>query len=703
MIETASIAIAPMLPWTVLGPLFFMAFAIVLYGAIRRAKGTALRALVMAALAAALINPSLVQEEREPIPDVAVVIVDESPSQAIGSRGGRADRALDEIVASLSEMENIDLRVVRTGIDANRRLGETRLFDALDSALSDVPRRRVAGTILLTDGQVHDVPQDTRSLQGGGPIHTLLTGDRDEADRRLEVVQAPAFGLVGREITTTIRVDDLPVLGGSGLVTVTASQDGGDPQAYQVPVGQDVELTFTLNHGGATVIELEVTPAAQELTLSNNRAALVINGVRDRLRVLLVSGEPHPGERTWRNILKSDPSVDLVHFTILRPPEKQDGTPISELSLISFPIRELFELRLNEFDLIIFDRYRRRGVLPNLYLSNIATYVEAGGAFLEASGPQFAAGFSLYRTPLGTVLPGEPTGQVIEEGYQPAVTGLGLRHPVTGDLEDAYAEIRGLGRRNATTTGVPGWGRWYRQVDVVPTSGSIVMEGAAARPLLILDRVGEGRVAQLMSDHMWLWSRGFDGGGPQSELLRRLAHWLMKEPELEEEDLRTMVDDRHIRIERRSLERDGGELQITTPSGDTETLALTDEAPGRAIADYVADEPGLFRIEDGERTALAVVGRLNPPELFDMRTTEEHLGGVAEATGGGMVWLAETGVPTIRRVDPERDTAGRSWIGLRSNGDYLVTGAREASLLPAALVLVLAVGGLMAAWRREGR
>ena len=702
MIETASIAIAPVLPWTVLGPLFALSLATLLYGAFRRARGTGLRSLVMAALAAALINPSLVQEEREPIPDVAVVIIDESPSQAIGSRGGRADRALDDITASLSEMENIDLRIVRTGIDANRQLGETRLFDALDTALADVPRRRVAGTILLTDGQVHDAPQDTRSLQGSGPVHTLLTGDRDEADRRLVVVQAPAFGLVGRQITTTIRVDDLPVRGGSGLVTVTASQDGGDPQPFQVPVGQDVDLTFNLEHGGATVIELEVTAAQQELTLSNNRAALVVNGVRDRLRVLLVSGEPHPGERTWRNILKSDPSVDLVHFTILRPPEKQDGTPISELSLISFPIRELFELRLNEFDLIIFDRYRRRGVLPNLYLSNIANYVESGGAFLEASGPQFAAGFSLYRTPLGTVLPGEPTGQVIEEGYRPAVTGLGLRHPVTGDLEDAYSEIRGVVRRDASGAG-PGWGRWYRQVDVVPTSGSIVMEGAAARPLLILDRVGEGRVAQLMSDHMWLWSRGFDGGGPQSELLRRLAHWLMKEPELEEEDLRTAVDDRHIRIERRSLERDGGTIQITTPSGGTETLELSSETPGRAIADYVADEPGLFRIDDGELTALAVVGRLNPPELSDMRTTEEFVRPVADATGGGIFWLAEDGVPTIRRVDPERDTAGRSWIGLRSNGDYLVTGAREASLLPAALVLALALGGLMATWRREGR
>ena len=97
-----------------------------------------------------------------------------------------------------------------------------------------------------------------------------------------------------------------------------------------------------------------------------------INGVRDRLRVLLVSGEPHAGERTWRNLLKSDASVDLVHFTILRPPEKQDGVPVDELSLIAFPTRELFIEKIEDFDLIIFDRYRRRGILPSLYLENIA-------------------------------------------------------------------------------------------------------------------------------------------------------------------------------------------------------------------------------------------------------------------------------------------------------------------------------------------
>ena len=166
----------------------------------------------------------------------------------------------------------------------------------------------------------------------------------------------------------------------------------------------------------------------------------------------MVSGQPYPGLRVWRNLLKADPAVDLVHFTILRPPEKQDGTPIRELALIAFPSRELFEVKLKEFDLIIFDNYSRRGLLPLIYLENIARYVEEGGALLEAAGPQFAEPLSLYRTPLARVLPGRPTGETFERGFRPVVTEAGQRHPVTAGL--------------AAASGEPDWGRWFRQLDV---------------------------------------------------------------------------------------------------------------------------------------------------------------------------------------------------------------------------------------------
>ncbi len=279
-----------------------------------------------------------------------------------------------------------------------------------------------------------------------------------------------------------------------------------------------------------------------------------IDGVRDKLRVLLVSGEPHAGERTWRNLLKSDASVDLVHFTILRPPEKQDGTPINELSLIAFPTRELFQQKINEFQLIIFDRYARQGVLPIIYFDNITRYVRDGGAVLVAAGPDYASPTSIWRTPLDAILPAEPTGNVTEKSFYASLTDLGKRHPVTRDLEGA-------------NTSPPHWSHWFRVVDTKDPTGTTVMQGPDNKPLLVLQREGEGRVALLLSDHIWLWARGFEGGGPHLDLLRRLSHWLMKQPELEEEALKLVVSGHQLLVRRQTMADDVSDVTLTTPSG----------------------------------------------------------------------------------------------------------------------------------------
>jgi len=490
-----------------------------------------------------------------------------------------------------------------------------------------------------------------------------------------------------------VRVEDLPDSGQNGQARLTLRKDGGPPSSRVIPVGRDVPVSVAIDHGGPNVLELEAEAGAHELTLDNNRAALVINGVRDRLKVLLVSGEPHQGERTWRNILKSDPSVDLIHFTILRPPEKQDGTPIRELSLIAFPIRELFDVKIDEFDLIIFDRYRRRSILPQAYLENIARYVKKGGALLEAAGPTFGTPMSLYRTPLGAVLPAEPTGNVYEEGFLPKVSDIGRRHPVTDELPGDSPD----GKQP------PKWGRWFRHVEAEPHRGVSVMSGLSDRPLLVLNREGDGRVAQLLSDEMWLWTRGFEGGGPQAELLRRVVYWLMKEPDLEENDLRAAVDGNRLIVTRQSLEKDDRPVQVTGPDGLLQTLTLAPQSGGRSSGSLPVAESGLYRVSDGTRTALAAAGALNPIELADVRTTDEKLKPAAQATGGGIHWIGPGALPDLRRVAPDRGSAGRNWIGFRANGDYVVTGVKEVPLLPGFLALLLALGTFIAAWRREGR
>ncbi len=697
-----TLASAPLLPWPAIAALGALCILVLGFGIWRRASGLAWRTIALALLLAALVNPSLIEEKRSPQGDVAIIVVDESPSQRIGERQRATEAALATLSDRLARERDLDFRVIQAG-KPQPGAGDdgTRLFSALTRAMSDVPRQRLAAVVMITDGQVHDAPGgDAKAVAEtiGAPLHVLLSGKADEGDRRLVIAQAPSFGLVGKEAQLKIRVEDLPDNGarkqdgGTGQAIVTWRKDGGEPRQITVPVGRDVPFSLQIDHGGSNILELSVQSGPHELTLDNNHAVVVVNGVRDRLRVLLVSGEPHAGERVWRNILKSDPSVDLVHFTILRPPEKQDGTPIRELSLIAFPIRELFDVKLDEFDLIIFDRYSRRGVIPQAYLENVARYVRKGGAFLEAAGPNFGTPLSLSRTPLGSILPAEPTGNTYEEGFKPRLTDLGRRHPVTEGLPGA-----------GEPGGDPSWGRWFRQVDSRVHHGVTVMSGDHGDPLLVLDRVGQGRVAQLLSDQMWFWARGFEGGGPQAELLRRLAYWLMKEPDLEENDLRAMVEGDRLVVTRQSLEPDDRPVTVTAPDGSIRSLTLAPEAGGRSTGSLPIGEMGLYRVSDGTRTALAAAGPLNPVEFADVITTPEKLAPIVAATGGGTFWVGSGTIPEIRRVAADRAAAGRNWMGFRANGDYTVTGFSQMALLPGIAALLLIVGGLLAAWRREGR
>ncbi|MGE5545561.1 MAG: hypothetical protein ACM33T_01590 [Solirubrobacterales bacterium] len=678
----AGIAFAPLLPLPWLVALGLAALAALALAVVRRARGAWLRAIPLMALVLAMANPRLVGEDRQALPDVAVVVVDDSQSQTIGDRRAQTEAALAQLTERLGRQPNLEVRVerVRSGSGAD---DGTRLFGALDRVLADVPRKRLAGVVMITDGRVHDVPADA-GRQLGAPLHALITGRPGERDRRLAVVTAPGYAMVGKTATVTFRVEEA---GGSGSARVAARVDGSPYLTTDVPLNRDASIEVPVRHGGPTVVELDAEPGPQELSLANNRAAISVSGVRDRLKVLLISGEPHAGERTWRNLLKADPAVDLVHFTILRPPEKDDRTPIRELALITFPVRELFEEKLSEFDLVVFDRYRRRGVLNQAYYRNLADYVKAGGAVLAAVGPEFSEPGGLAESPLAEILPALPTGEVVSRAFRPTVSEVGRRHPVTSALPGADG----------------GWGPWLRQSSVDARRGTTVMTGADGRPLLILDKVGDGRVAQMLSDTIWLWARGYEGGGPHDELLRRLAHWLMKEPELEEESLAAEVKGDRLEVVRRSLAPPPEAVTVTRPDGSTLRLPIADQGDGRATGSLTIDAPGMWRVEDGERTAIAAAGSVAPLENAEPTATTAVLAPVAEATGGSVRFLSEGGVPQVRKVAPEAAAAGRDWIGLAARGDHIVAGVRDIPLLPAALLLVFGLFGLVAAWWREGR
>jgi hypothetical protein len=683
------IAFTPLVPslvlWLAVGAIVVIAGLLLL----ARARGAAVRVTALALIVLALANPSFTREDREPLSSVAAVVVDKSPSQNFGERTRETQEAREALVDSLKKIKGLEVRVVEAG-QADGETDGTRLFGALSSALSDVPIDRVAGAFLITDGRVHDIPANAAGLGFQAPVHALITGRKNERDRRIAISAAPRFGIVGQTQTITYRLDDQGVSGDRARVVVR--RDGEVINERTVLSGQTVNVDVDIKHAGPNIVEIEASPLENELTPVNNRAVVAIDGVRDKLRVLLVSGEPHSGERTWRNLLKSDASVDLVHFTILRPPEKQDGTPINELSLIAFPTRELFQQKINEFQLIIFDRYARQGVLPIAYFDNIARYVRAGGAVLVSAGPDYASSTSIWRTPLDSVLPAEPVG-VTEKPYYAHLSDAGKRHPVTRGLEGSGSEP-------------PHWSRFFRTVETRNASSPPVMTGADGKPLLLLSRFGEGRVALLLSDHIWLWARGYEGGGPHLDLLRRTSHWLMKQPDLDEEALRLQVQGHDLVVLRQTMADSVAPVTVTSPSGATRELTLSASEPGTWRSTIPADELGLWQATDGTLKALINVGPTNPKEFSEVTSTTDTLKPLAQATGGDARRLVDGSSVELPRIVPVRASGvfhGDGWMGVRMRDASVVKGVGVLPLFAGLIGLLLLLGAFAATWLREGR
>ena len=684
------IAFAPLVGTSILWAVIAAAALLALVLFVSRSRGAAVRSLALALIALALANPSFTREDRDPLTSIAVVVVDKSPSQNFGDRMQQTETVRAKILDQLHRIPGLEVRVIEAG-EADGETDGTRLFTALNSTLADVPSDRFAGVIMITDGRVHDVPADTGSLGFSAPVHALITGHADERDRRIALIAAPRFGIVGQPQTITYRVEDQGAHESTAQVTVR--RDGDVIETSIVPIGTAQSVSIPIPHGGQNIVEIETSPLAGELTQVNNRVVVSIDGVRDKLRVLLVSGEPHAGERTWRNLLKSDPSVDLVHFTILRPPEKQDGTPINELSLIAFPTRELFQQKIDDFQLIIFDRYARQGVLPIIYFDNITRYVRDGGAVLVAAGPDYASSTSIWRTPLDAILPAEPSGNVTNRAFRPELTDLGQRHPVTRGLDGSEDKP-------------PHWSEWFRVVDTRSATGTTIMQGPDAKPLLVLSHEGEGRVALLLSDHIWLWARGFEGGGPHLDLLRRLSHWLMKEPDLEEEALRLTVSGHDLLVRRQTMADQVADVTLTSPSGAARTLKLDAKKPGVWESSVSANELGLWRATDGKLSALINVGPANPREYAEVTSTAQVLAPLANATGGNARRLEDGGglnVPRIIAVRSADTYKGDDWLGLKMSDASVVRGVGVLPVFAGLLGLLLLLGSIAGTWVREGR
>lgn len=689
---------APLIPVWLIIVLTVLGIAAASFGSWRGLKSLILRALASFILCGALLNPQKVLEARVPLPDIAVIVTDQSESMQIAGRAAQAQQAESDLIATLRARGNIE--IVRTPVLPNPN--GTRLADALVAALSEQPENRLSGIFVISDGQVHDLPANADSLLPDGvPFHSLIAGNQADRDRRLRGLVLPKYGLVSEQAVFEIQIDDPGHEGETAQIVVRLN--GEEKTRFTATVGSTISLPLTIERRGPNMVEIETGAVEGELTARNNRLVAEISGVRDRLRVLLITGEPHMGGRAWRNLLKSDPSVDMVHFTILtNPGPKQPNARSSELSLIAFPEAELFEEKLNEFDLIIFDQFRRRKtgrggrarpMLRTYYISNIARYVEEGGALLVAAGPAFAAEDSLARSPLIAVLPAKPTGKTDTAAYRPALNENGRRHPITSVFAGEIAAA---------------WGQWYRTIEANILGGKVLMDNGSGAPLLVVDKVGKGRSALLLSDQAWLWSRSQSGSGPYNELFRRLAHWLMGEPDLEAERLITRIEDGQLSISHFSLGNKAGSAKILFPDGQTQNLDLVAAGPGKFTGQLKADQTGAYRVslqtQDGETlNAIAASGVLNPAEFNDMMATDVHLAPLSAARGGVVHQLwGGAGLPPLQEVKAMKASAGGDAQIVRRE-QYEVTDSRRAPFGPTWLYFLLILAALLGAWRMEGR
>lgn len=690
-----NMAFDPLLPtgWIIaLGALMFLG---ALATGIGRLRSYFFRLLAGLFLVLALLNPQTVIEERDPLQDVVLVIKDESESMKLGERAEAANETHKALIEKLKADPTIDVATALIRPDSDG----TRLTTTLIDSLGNLPASRLAGVIAITDGQVHDLPQNPETLLPEGvPFHSIIIGEEKARDRRISAIVAPKYGLVGEQAEFELRVDDPGFEGERANIEIKLN--GETKARFPATIGNRISIPIEIERRGPNTVELTVRAAEGELTLNNNVFVAEISGIRDRMRVLLVTGEPHNGGRSWRNLLKSDPAVELVQFTILTNPRvKNTNARQGKLSLIAFPTRQLFEEKLDEFDLIIFDHFRRRfapsrsgrstPILSPVYLQNVARYVDNGGALLIATGPAFAEQESIYRSPLAAVLPTRPTGETTKEAFKPELNEKGRRHPITSSF---------AGKEDQT------WGKWFRIIDNKPISGDVLMEGPDAAPLLVIDKIGEGRVAMLMSDQAWLWSKGFDGGGPYSEMFRRTAHWLMGEPDLDAEKLTATSENGLLAIERRTLEDKPQTVIVEKPDGSKETLRLPKTANGIYRGSVKSQGQGAYRLASGDVTTITAIGSLNPKEYAKLQPTTDILKPFAEGTGGGLFSTElSADIPNIRRIKPGKTSSDTDWMGLVAHEDYAVQSSKRSPLAPGWLFFALAMLAMGGAWLREGQ
>ncbi len=577
--------------------------------------------------------------------------------------------------------------------------GATDILGALRATAggSGAPGRRLAGVLLVTDGADNGALASGLSGQAradllslGVPVNVVTVGTDAPRDLAIERVAVDDFAFVRSTVTVEATLhargfgrEDVQVLlrrEGQVLAQATLKLEPGK-ESYVVP------LSFAPDTTGTFVITVATPVLPGEAVAENNARSFVLRVIRDRVRVLLVAGHPSWDERFLRGLLKQDPNVDLVSFFILRTAGDNPG-PQDQLSLIPFPVAEIFGTQLRTFDAVIFvdfayQPYRTLDI--ERFLPGLRDYVRGGGGFAMVGGGQSFAQGHYGSTPLQDILAvNAPEGMgETAEPFRPRLTPEGRRHPVT-------SLVPGEGANEAAWTALPAIPGLNFTAPLPATDGARVLleaptllSGGRPAPVVAVREVGAGRSLAVTTDGTWYW--GFvaagdgQGGRAHQRFWNAALRWLVRDPSLAPLQLQP---------DRPSVEPGepvGFSVSVRGPDygpapGSTVEGSLVAEdgrvlgqararagADGQARLEFPAPPPGAYRLQASaevpgaplERGAAAVAVRANGAEDSDAAPRPELLKQVAEATGGTFTNLPHSGLPEIRMREPEVVEVGR--------------------------------------------
>ena len=671
--------------------IFFILSIIICY--FYKIKYIYIRALTFLAFLVFILNPQINKKHVEHHKDIVIVVSDLTQSIIETRKAKEVESIRKDISSQLKEIGNIEQ--INIKLNNNKKIEqnnankiETSLFKEVNKVINSLNIERLSGIIIITDGQIHDF-HNYNKLLSKTPIHYILVGNKKEKDRILKTTNVPKFAVLGKKYEISINIKDNTekknlktdfYLNEQLVSTKYLSQN----KTYKILLP---ELSI-----GKNILEIKTEESNIEISKLNNYQTHEIVGIQDKLKVMLISGEPNMGLRNLRNILNSDPNIELLHFTILRPPTKRDLTPVKELSLIPFPTQELFAADISKFNLIIFDQYGLQGILPPKYLDNISKFVLSGGALLDIVGKKHLTKDSLINSPIKQILPTIPLENISNKMFKPELTKVGKLHPITNKLKNNYQEKP--------------WGEWTNYTRSQLTSGKVLLHHKSD-PLLAVDYVGKGRVVQILSSDSWVWQKSLDNKGPLIELIRNIIQWLLKNPKLEENFINLNTENNIIKIKLNSISSGDISAKIVTPSKEAIKLKLKDTGNGIFEGEFTSLERGKFQIIWKDKTKYFIIDDMNNKEVKEITSTDYKIKSFVEKNNTftknfNIVWKNQSTLKVLK-IYNNKILGGKNWIGIVEKKVPKIYENSKQKLFNWYTIFMFLVFLVFLSWYKEGR